>query len=63
MDQHADIPKGAIPEPAGRKLDAIVTQQILVLIRTDLHSITVTSSDHFLLSPRRNNADATQRKR
>ena len=29
VDQHADIPKGAIPEPAGRKLDAIVTQQIL----------------------------------
>ena len=29
VDQHADIPKGSIPEPAGRKLDAIVTQQIL----------------------------------
>lgn len=30
VDQHADIPKGSIPEPAGRKLDAIVTQQILI---------------------------------
>lgn len=29
VDQHADIPKGSIPEPAGRKLDTIVTQQIL----------------------------------
>lgn len=29
VDQHADIPKGSIPEPAGRKLNAIVNQQIL----------------------------------
>ena len=56
VDQHADIPKGSIPEPAGRKLSAIVNQQILsadkdsfVLYRSDF--VGTTSA----LSPSGNN--------